>query len=192
MDALLPLKISLFIGPNFSQFLDVPRTDNLYNRKRQLLCLSELSAAGISVAPHLSATMPADWRFWSDYLSDNSEVDHVAFNFQTGYRNFDQGMIALRAIESIQQSLGRPLSLVLIGGAQYLGQASSVFDRTTLIDSTPFVKTVKRQRMVGTLVGKRAWQRTRTANGQPLDDLFTHNTTQYTDWVNSQAMTDLS
>ncbi|QDV85584.1 hypothetical protein TBK1r_45980 [Stieleria magnilauensis] len=192
MDALLPLKVSLFIGPNFSQFLDVPRTDNLYNRKRQLLCLSELSAAGISVAPHLSATMPADWKFWSDYLSDNSEVDHVAFNFQTGYRNFKQGMIALRAIESMQQSLGRPLSLVLIGGAQYLGEASSIFDRTTLIDSAPFVKTVKRQRMVETPTGKRSWQRSRTAIGQPLDDLFVDNITQYTDWVNFQTVTGLN
>ncbi len=192
MDELLPLDISLFIGPNFSQFLDVPRTDNLYNRKRQLLCLSELSAAGISVAPHLSATMPADWDFWCDYLADNSEVEHVAFNFQTGYRNYEQGKLALRAVESMQQLLGRPLSLVLIGGAQYLGLSSSVFNRTTLIDSAPFVKTVKRQRMVATPTGKRSWQRSRTAVDQPLDELFSYNVKEYKSWVNFQSQPALN
>jgi hypothetical protein len=192
MDELIPLNISLFIGPNFSQFLDVPRTDNLYNRKRQLLCLSELSEAGISVAPHLSATMPADWKFWTDYLSDNSEVNHVAFNFQTGYRNFKQGMIALRAIEKMQQTLGRPLSLVLIGGAQYVNLASFIFEQTTLIDSAPFVKTVKRQQMFETTTGERCWRGVRTATGHPLDDLLVDNVTQYTGWVISQTMTGLN
>jgi hypothetical protein len=53
------LNVSLFIGPNFSHFLDVPRSDLLFNRKRQLLCLAELSNAGVPVAPNLSAAMPA-------------------------------------------------------------------------------------------------------------------------------------
>ena len=41
-DQIASLGVSLVIGPNYSQFLDVPRTDGLYNRKRQLLCLAEL------------------------------------------------------------------------------------------------------------------------------------------------------
>ena len=41
------LRVLAAIGPNFSHFLDVPRTDNLFNRKRQLICLEELHRAGI-------------------------------------------------------------------------------------------------------------------------------------------------
>src|SRR4051812_10466784 len=54
------LAISLVIGPNFSHFLGLPRTDNLFNRKRQLICLGEMAAAGLSPVPHLSAAHPGD------------------------------------------------------------------------------------------------------------------------------------
>lgn len=53
------LNVSLFIGPNYSHFLNVPRSDLLYNRKRQLVCLAELSEAGVSVAPMGSARVSA-------------------------------------------------------------------------------------------------------------------------------------
>src|SRR5262249_45829852 len=36
-EQLARLGVTLSIGPNFSHFLDVPRTDNLYNRRRQLI-----------------------------------------------------------------------------------------------------------------------------------------------------------
>ncbi len=43
------LGISLAVGPNFSVFLGVPRTDNLYNLKRQRTCLADMAASSISV-----------------------------------------------------------------------------------------------------------------------------------------------
>jgi len=181
------LDVSLFVGPNFSTFLDVPRTDALFNRKRQLLCLSELSEAGVSVAPHLSATMPSDWRFWCDYLQDNFAVTHVALNCQTGYKRASEGRKAIRQIESMQQQIGRGLSLLLVGGGQFLKSASHRFSNVTLIDSEPFMRTMKRRRMTSSN-GKRRWEETFTLENQPLDCLLSENVESYSDWAERQTV----
>ena len=136
---------SLFIGPNYSHFLDVPRSDLLYNRKRQLLCLAELSQAGVSVAPNLSAVMPADWDFWSAYLRDNPQLHHVAVNFQTGYRSRKEGLKAIDRVRRMQDEIGRGLSLLLVGGAQYVQDVAGRFASFTLIDSQPFKQSVYRK-----------------------------------------------
>ena len=61
------LGLSLVVGPNFSHFLDVPGTERMSNRKRQLLCLDEMMRAGLSPVPHLNAVQPGEWRFWREY-----------------------------------------------------------------------------------------------------------------------------
>ena len=83
------LGIDAAVAPNFSHFLGVPRTDNLFNRRRQLICISELAAAGILVMPHLSAVMPADWHYWQRLLEANQSVRYVAKEFQTGNQERD-------------------------------------------------------------------------------------------------------
>ena len=60
---LAALGVSLIIPPNFSHVLDVPRTQNLFNRKRQIICIEQMTEAGLNVAPHLSAVTPSDWDF---------------------------------------------------------------------------------------------------------------------------------
>jgi len=179
------LGISLAIGPNFSTFLDVPRTDALYNRKRQLLCLGELSDAGVSVAPHLSATMPSDWSFWRDYLRDNSSLQHVALNCQTGYKNPTEGRKAIERIKAIQESIGRSLSLILIGGGQYAPRLAGSFDRYTVIDSSAFFKTVYRRRLTQPSDDRRSCDDTWTLERQPVDELLSHNVKAQLEWHES-------
>jgi Domain of unknown function (DUF4417) len=180
------LNVSLFIGPNYSHFLDVPRSDLLYNRKRQLLCLSELSQAGVAVAPNLSAVTPADWDFWSDFLRDNPQVVHVAVNFQTGYRSRKEGVKAVRRVERMQDEIGRGLSLVLVGGAQYVKDVAGRFASFTLIDSQPFKKSLYRKQFRP--VGKRRrWEDTWTMEGQPIDEIMQRNVEDYASWVAAHA-----
>ena len=112
--------LSLVIGPNFSHFLDVPRTDNLFNRKRQLTCLGEMAAAGLNPVPHLNAVMPGDWSFWKDYLRSNTSVRQVAVEFQTGNKRGAEGTKAVLRLSRLRDQLGRDLHPILIGGAQFL------------------------------------------------------------------------
>lgn len=180
------LNVSLVIGPNFSTFLDAPRTDALFNRKRQLMCLAELTEAGVSVAPHLSATMPADWRFWANFLRNNSTLRHVALNCQTGYKSPKEGCKAISEIASIQQQIGRELALILVGGAQFTAFASARFKTVTLIDSEPFAKTMRR-RLMAPSNGIRRWNETWTLERQPLDDLLAENINSYSAWTHRQS-----
>lgn len=179
------LDVSLVIGPNFSTFLDVPRTDALFNRKRQLMCLAELSEHGVSVATHLSATMPADWRFWKSYLNDNPQLRYIALNCQTGYKTPTEGQKAICTIATIQQNIGRELFLVLVGGAQFTKFASRRFKHVSLIDSEPFAKTMRRRRMVNS-GAKRRWEESWSLKGQPLDELMSDNIGLYSGWTHQQ------
>lgn len=179
------LNVSLFIGPNYSHFLDVPRTDHLYNRKRQLMCLSELSEAGVSVAPNLSAITPADWDFWADFLKANTQVLHVAVNFQTGYRTRKEGLKAISRVVQMQDEIGRGISLVLVGGAQYVKDVAGRTTSFTLIDSQPFKQSLYRKRFRPDR-SRRRWEDTWTLEGQPIDELMQQNVEGYAAWVERQ------
>lgn len=176
------LGVSMVIGPNYSQFLDVPRTDGLYNRKRQLLCLAEMSDAGISVVPHLSALMPADWTFWTDFLRSNNQLHHVALNFQTGNKNSNEGHKVIDRVRKIQDSIGRPLSLMLIGGAQFIAYAARQLGRFVLIDSEPFAK-AHRRRVFRPDSDKRRWEETWSLERQPIDHILQGNVDGYARWI---------
>jgi hypothetical protein len=183
------LNVSLFIGPNYSHFLDVPRSDLLYNRKRQLLCLAALSQAGVSVAPNLSAVMPADWDFWSKFLRANPQLIHVAVNFQTGYRSRKEGLKAVKRVLQMQDEIGRGLSLLLVGGAQFVRDVAGRFTSFTLIDSQPFKQSLYRKqfRPVG---NRRRWEDTWTMQGQPIDEIMQHNVEHYASWVGAHVNED--
>lgn len=179
------LDATLFIGPNFSHFRDVPRSDLLYNRKRQLLCLAELSQAGVSVVPNLSAVMPADWDFWSAYLRDSPQLAHVAVNFQTGYRIRSEGLKAIERVRRIQDETGRGLSLLLVGGAQYVREVAGRFASFTLIDSRPFKGSVYRKLFRPDPSRRPRWLDSWTLEGQPIDGIMQRNVEAYAKWIES-------
>lgn len=185
-EQLARLGVMLAIGPNFSHFLEVPRTDNLFNRKRQLVCLEEMCRAGLSPVPHLSAAQPADWRFWQDYLRDNASVRFVAVEFQTGNANWDEGRKVIDRVAAIRQALGRRLHLLAIGATQFVEYLAARLGEFSLIDSTPFMKAVKRQ-VFDPTKAKRPWKKVRTEKGQPIDHLTAHNLACYAEWIDRRC-----
>jgi hypothetical protein len=181
------LGISMAIGPNFSQFLGVPRTDNVFNRKRQLMCLAELAAAGLSVVPHLGAVAPSDWSFWEKFLKEHTSIIFVAKEFETGNRSPKEGRKVMRALAALQQATGRTLHPLLIGAAQFVELAAQHFERFTIIDSTPFMKAVKRQTF-DLDAGKSHWARSFTLAGQPIDSLLADNLAGYSGYLECRAV----
>jgi hypothetical protein len=176
------LDVSLVIGPNYSHFLDVPRPDNIANRKRQLLCLDEMRRAGVNPVPHLNAAQPGDWRFWRDYLASSPGVRYVAVEFETGNKSAVQGRKVIDRMAWVQQASGRRLHPLIIGGTQYVEDVADRFDDATFIDSTPFLKAVKRQVLIPG-AGKSQWRTNHTAEGETIDHLLVHNLTQYASWI---------
>lgn len=186
VEQMMTLDISLAIGPNFSHFLDVPRTDNLYNRKRQLICVDEMSKAGVFAVPHLSAVAPGDWRFWQWYLRQNETVLFVAVEFQTGNKNPTQGRSVIEHIAVLQDAVGRRLHPIVIGGTQFVRDFATRFDTFTLIDSCPFMKAVKRRKFENAEQRHR-WAETYTLNDQGVDDIILRNIEGHRAWIEDRC-----
>lgn len=184
------LGITLAVGPNFSHFLDVPRHDNLFNRKRQLLCLGEFVEAGLNPAPHLNASQPGDWRFWGKFLSENRSITVVAIEFETGNRSRNQGQRVVAELIALQQQVGRPLHPLVIGGTQFLEGIAKEFRAASFIDSTPFMKAMYRQSFVDLgPTEKCRWRRAPTAPGEHLDQLILQNLRCYSEWLDRRWKT---
>ena len=167
------LGVTVAVGPNYSHFLDVPRHDNLYNRKRQLLCLAEFVEAGLNPVPHLNAAQPGDWRFWGRFLAGTPSITVVAAEFETGNRSRAEGERAVRELVNLQQSVGRRLHPLVIGGTQFLEPVAKEFVTATFLDSTPFMKTVHRQAFRSMPpTGKQRWRKSPTAPDESLDKLL--------------------
>jgi hypothetical protein len=179
-EQLARLGVDLAIGPNFSHFLDVPRTDNLFNRKRQLICLAEMQKAGISPVPHLSAAAPGDWSFWRDYLRRNPKVRIVAVEFQTGNKNRTQGMKVVDQLDWLQEGMGRNLHVVAIGAARFAEDLAVRFSHYTLIDSRPFMNAVHR-RIFDDRV--QDWRADPTLPGIGIDEHLATNVAKYSTWI---------
>ncbi len=185
-EQLRALDVLAVIGPNFSHFLNVPRTDNLFNRKRQLLCLGELSSAGLHTIPHLNAVRDGDWQFWQEFLTAHKAIRHVAMEFQTGNENKTEGRKQLGRLADLTAKLGRPLHPILIGGRQFLWDAATRFRDLTILDAMPFMKSMMRQSLVVD-DGESDWEEVITLERQPLDHLLTSNVSQYSALVTQEA-----
>jgi hypothetical protein len=180
-DALAALGLSCAVAPNYSMFLEEPRPQHMFNRKRSLICASEWSAAGIGVVPYLQAVAPADWLYWETFLREHAEVTHVAKEFQTGLANPERGREAIDNLDRLQRLLKRRLHVVAIGAARFRGLLDERFDDSwTLIDSEPFMKAVKR-RVAARVDGRRV--RWMAALGQDAGDLLFHNVGRYQEWL---------
>ena len=183
-EQLAALGVTLAVGPNFSHFLNVPRTDNLFNRKRQLVCLQELSRAGLCAVPHLSAVVPADWEFWKTFLDRNPLIYFVAKEFETGNKDPNEGRKAVGELARLQDSIGRRLHPILIGAAQFIADAAVFFDALTVIDSTPFIKAMFRKGFGETQEDGR-WYDSYSLKRQAIDSLLTKNLKGYSAWLES-------
>jgi hypothetical protein len=185
-DRMARLGIDLVIGPNFSHPLDVVRTETLANRWRQLTCLAEMQAAGLSPVPHLSAVQPADWEFWRSYLRERPGIRFGAVEFQTGNRDPRQGWRVIDRVAAIQDSLRRPLHLIAIGGGQYVSRLAARLRAFSILDSLAFMRAVKRRAFVDE-AGRARWRLRWTEGLQPIDGLLRENLRAYAAWIEEQA-----
>lgn len=183
---LATLGVTMAVGPNFSHFLDVPRHDNLFNRKRQILCVREFVDAGLNTVPHLNAAQPGDWRFWSRFLEGNPTIKVIAVEFETGNRSRIEGERVVRELAKLQQLVGRPLHPLVIGGTQYLERVAAEFSCASFVDSTPFMKAVHRQSFLNQAAQRAVWRRTPTDPGKGVDELLHHNLHCYSTFLNQR------
>ena len=139
------LDIEHITSPNFSFSLNLPRTESLTNRSRNVKSSEQLSAAGLSVIPHLNATNTNDWIFWTSFLREHKEISLVAKEFQTGSKTKE---VARRHVQRLDEMQKRhrtnTFSVLAIGGRGVIDELS-LLSSVSIVDSTPFIKAIKRQ-----------------------------------------------
>jgi hypothetical protein len=175
LDTLRDLGLALVTAPNFSLFLNVPRPDNLHSMKRIALGWTELMSAGIPAALHLNARTDHDYARWTHFVQTRTEVQAVAFEFGTGAGSVGRIDWHVERLCRLADAAGRPLTLVVRGGAQVLRRLRAHFAHLVLIETDAFARTLKRRRATLSDSGRLRWPRVQTPKGAPIDDLLAHN-----------------
>jgi hypothetical protein len=79
--------------------------------------------------------------------------------------------------------VGRPLHLVVRGGLEVLSTLAAAFAGTTVLDTSIFMKTMKRQRAYAKTNAALGWMRSPTERGAPIDGLFADNCQFVEGWI---------
>ena len=167
--------IAMATTPNYSLFIDQPRWDNLHAMKRIGLVHEEFLSEKLPAALHVNARSETDIHRWTNYVGDRSEVTHVAYEFSTGTGWAGRQEVHADWLAGMARAVGRPLHLIVRGGLSVLPILARSFAQVSVIETSIFMKTIKRQRALMDDTGALVWQPALTPAGAPLDRMLAEN-----------------
>ncbi len=179
--ALLRIGVCFTTTPNYSLFIDAPRWNDMHSMKRIALVQQEFQSEGLPAALHVNGRTNADFRRWTEFLVARPEITHLAYEFTTGTGWAGRQVLHASWLCDLAADVGRPLTLILRGGIEVARKLASSFAHITVIDTTSFIKAMKRKR--ASLNGRLDWLAAPTDAGAPLDDLLAENLLAVTGWV---------
>ena len=193
-DSLAAIKPDLITTPNFSTFANVPRWDNLHGMKRIAIAWAELVTSGIPTSLHLNARTDRDWERWIEFICERKEIQSVALEFGTGAAVAERGHYHVEKLLKLAAAVPRELQLVIEGGCKYLNELKEAFHEVVFIDTTSYMKTMQRQKLICSPGKRDRWVAFPTPVGKPIDALLQHNVTEVAKSIarSSQARIDLS
>jgi hypothetical protein len=180
------LGVVLATSPNYSLFIDQPRWDDLHSMKRIGIVHSEMLNEGFQAALHVNGRTETDFRRWTEFLQSRPEVQILAYEFATGTGWVGRREIHVEWLTKLAGDVGRPLDIIIRGGVELIPALAPAFANVTFIDTSAFMRTMKRRRVVLTEGGKLLWRAAPTEIGAPLDDLLNENVVNVTTWIRSQ------
>ncbi len=153
--------------PNYSFMLDTPRPHSLHSLSRIFRMTERMSEAGINTIPHINASTRADWKKWAGVLNSHESIRYVAMEFQTGLGSDpERGAQFVELLRRTMDEVGRELHPVIMGGTGHSRKFVEICNRFTLVDSTPFMKAVKRQMLVPRSGRRPRWQTVQSSPGE--------------------------
>jgi hypothetical protein len=174
-EQLAALRSDLVTVPNYSTTLDTPRWDNLHNMKRIAICWSDLVSAGIPTSLHLNACTDRDWERWTEFVAGRDEVRSVAFEYATGAARIERGEWHTKKLAALAAAVPRPLQIVVRGGYVHLDDLCEAFSEVVFVDTTAFIKTMKRKKFARRPDGRVEWPPAGIPKDYALDGLLEHN-----------------
>lgn len=169
------LDVALVTTPNFSLFVNTPRWDDLHSMKRIALIQSEFAQEGVPSALHVNGRTERDFERWAEFLRVRPEISHIAYEFGTGAGRSERIDQHVDWLKGVAAGVGRPLSLVIRSGLDTLSTLAPSFRDTVLLDTTVFMKSIKRQ--VAFRLGNKdlGWKSSPTPEKSTIDHLFETN-----------------
>lgn len=184
--------IALVTTPNYSLFIDRPRWDDLHAMKRIAIVHEEFLRVGLPAALHINGRTEVDFRRWTEHVRARPEITHLAYEFTTGTRRAGRLKLHAAWLGELAASVGRPLHLVVRGGAEVIPNLLKAFSGVTLLDASIFMKTMMRQRACLKHETELGWEGIRTRRGAPVDELFTMNCQVVEAWLNNLIASSIS
>jgi hypothetical protein len=172
---LAALKPDLITTPNFSLFSNVPRWDNLHNMKRIAICWQELAALGLPTALHVNGRTDQDFLRWSDFIKAHPEIEALSFEFATGAASPVRALWYRDRFIELAQRVGRPLLLVMRGGAPLMRDLLRYYRSITFLSHIPIIKALNRRRLLWTPGRNPRWTLCDSQNGEEMDMLVKQN-----------------
>jgi len=180
------LGIDLLTTPNFSLFCDTPRLDDLHSIKRIATTYAEATQAGLAAALHVNGRTERDFERWAEFIAARDEIEWLCFEFGTGAGRQSRISFHIQQLTALAQFVSRPLRLVIRGGTSELPRLRPHFEQISVIDTSAFVKTQRRQR-AAIVDGQLRWGPSPTRKDEPLDALLAHNVDTVAQHVNELA-----
>lgn len=94
-----------------------------------------------------------------------------------GHRRLHETAAALARLG--QDTLGRAIHPIIIAGRPFVPECARLFETFTLVDSTPFMRALHRQRAYLQGDGEVGWASAPTPSGAPVDQLLSANIRTY-------------
>jgi hypothetical protein len=184
---LVALGVALTTTPNFSVFSNRPRWDDLHSMKRIALTHREFLSEGLAAALHVNGRTDRDFERWAEYIQARPEVTDVAYEFTTGTGQGKRREHHARWLVDLARATNRPLRLVVRGGTDVLPVLADAFAHVTALDTSAFMKTMKRQKAITGDDARMIWESTPTDPGESLHDLLAANVSVMHDRLSALA-----
>lgn len=181
--AMKTVGIGLVTTPNYSLFIDRPRWDDLHAMKRIAIIHEEFLREGLPAALHVNGRSESDFWRWATYLRARPEITHVAYEFTTGTGWAGRQEQHAQWLTELAATVGYPLHLVVRGGLDALPILVRAFAGMTVLDTSIFMKTMKRQRAYAKTNAALGWMNSPTERGAPIDELFADNCQFVEAWI---------
>ena len=181
--AMRAIGISLVTTPNYSLFTDRPRWDDLHAIKRIAIVHEEFLREEIPAALHINGRTETDFERWTSYIAGRPEITHLAYEFTTGTRCAERRKQHLIWLDELAAAVGRPLHLVVRGGIAVFPVLTRIFAGVTVLDTSIYMKTMKRQRAYRNAKARLDWENAPTARNAPVDELFAENYRTVDGWL---------
>jgi len=162
-------------SPDFSTILDCPRHDNLHAMKRIAWVWHHMTQGGLCTALHVNGRTDHDFVRWAEFIRLQPAVKAIAFEFLTGTATKQSADQYCQRLADLAGAVGRDLTLVVRGNAAAARSLRAIFKHVVFIDSTAYMRSMKRRRAYVNDNGKLAYFPVRTSTSREARALLRHN-----------------